>query len=1852
MSINYTKNLENQIYRDDFDPDKGYHKVLFKSGKALQSRELNQLQSIIQEEIKRLGTNLFKEGASLEAASVTANTRYRYVKLNTDPTDVVTPGVALPANISNFKDKVFVGQLSGISVKIIEIIEATVNDPATIYVQYLDTLNGTSGTTPASIRPGEELLEKDGSLVLVAQTTNTTADPATGYGFRVSAGPATFFAEGHFVYVPRQDLIVAKYFSNPTATIGFKLTQVITTADDDDTLYDNQGELPNYTAPGADRYTIKLELVNKNTIQPGETFIYYAKIEHGVLSEAVTGYEQYNKINDIMAVRTREESGNYTVKPFRISWEDHSTDNSKLNLSVSSGTAYVNGYRINKSSASSLSVPRSTTTVTQENQGISGNYGNYILVKEGFYGIPNVNVFELLTISDTDVSPTFSSTAPDTIGTLRVRGIDRGEPGSGTYKVYVFDINMNPGKQFNRDAKSIGVEVSLCNCDRQEMILVRNNNKVSIFESEANELFFKIPGERPSSVSDVSMTLARRYTATASIANGAGTITINAPAGEIFTDTNGWVIADAGGVTLGQTPSYGSVGFSSITISGLKGSTGDPLVDNGVVAGDTYEVYAYTFKQQATVASKTKISTSALVTFNPSVGTASLPFTDVISVEEIRVQSKNGNLVTDKFIVDGGQRDNLYAKGSIRIKSGRTITGNFNNTSITLYVEFTYFEHGSGDFFGPSSYSSINYQDIPNYKLANGQYIDLKNYLDFRSSKGSSGTFSTSDAEVFILPRNGSTIIADVNLYEARYDKVLLTQEGEFKYIQGRPSLTPKFPPTPPDAMELYRVRMNPGTFGPKDLQFTMLDNKRYTMRDIAKIEKKIDDLTEVTSLTLLEMDTANIDVLDSDNRNRTKSGLMADNFENQYYSDITHPDYSAAIDPRNKALRPRAITNNIGFYYDSNASTNTIMKGDNVYTTYTTTPYIVQDVASSTINVNPYLNLFYNGSLTLSPASDDWYETDYLPEKIIPGGTLLNTDLALQWGAHEWNWGGTDIDGLDVGAEASVTNEISRRDWKETKGWFWNKKTTRGTDVTTETVVNRVVASETIREIIDDRVVDVAFLPFMRSKIVSFQAEGLAPNTQVFAYFDGRSIADWVRQDQFTGVNTTKQTEVSNLYKSATEYPSNLGGKTKLYTDGSGKIQGSFFIPSSSTRANGNFRTGDLEFTLLDITEFKKQNASCAAQAIFSSTGTLTTRQEDVLSTRMLHIVGESTTKTETINVRSKGGGIDFLGALQTVAGGIADGIGEVFQGDLIGGITSAMGGVATATGDLIDDTIETATGIVQDTAGVIKCVLGYQDPIAQSFLVTEGTGVFLTEVGLFFSKKDTSDQAFPVSIQIRPTVNGVPSSDVALPGSIVTIPASDVVVSSDASAETKAVFREPVYLKPATEYAIVVISNSDAYETYISTMGEFKLGSTTEKINTQPYLGSFFKSQNSRTWEPDFKTDLKFTLYKAEFHVDKTTKAVFKNVPVPKRILASDPIEFFFRDSSNYSDVYVRSPLHGLYVGDTINLSGITGTPIDSDLNNTPFTLTEVDPTGFVFSAPSSLTKPNLYFRSITGGNNVSVEQAYNYNIIWPAVQAIEPPKTRIDYQVKMSTGKSYADNTPNILGSVDILDTVSTLVSPNQDNIMRTMHRVSPPSKLATSLVLEAEIRSSNVYVSPVIDLQRNSATLTTNLIDNPSNTQSTTQNKPIEWSHSLDSDTVNAIMGTSNRTAYYDPLFGETREDGPSIAKHITKPVRLTASSVGLKILMGANRPSDTFIDMYYRVTSEASIEGIPFIKVEPEKAIGSDDDPLIFREYRYLVGKSDGSSEEFTQFQLKIVMRSGNQTKVPVIRDLRVIALGD
>ena len=65
MPKTFSESVFSSTYKDDFIDSDNYHRILFNSGRALQARELTQLQTIIQEEIARFGRNIFKEGASV-----------------------------------------------------------------------------------------------------------------------------------------------------------------------------------------------------------------------------------------------------------------------------------------------------------------------------------------------------------------------------------------------------------------------------------------------------------------------------------------------------------------------------------------------------------------------------------------------------------------------------------------------------------------------------------------------------------------------------------------------------------------------------------------------------------------------------------------------------------------------------------------------------------------------------------------------------------------------------------------------------------------------------------------------------------------------------------------------------------------------------------------------------------------------------------------------------------------------------------------------------------------------------------------------------------------------------------------------------------------------------------------------------------------------------------------------------------------------------------------------------------------------------------------------------------------------------------------------------------------------------------------------------------------------------------------------------------------------------------------------------------------------------------------------------------------------------------------------------------
>jgi hypothetical protein len=132
------KRFDTNPYFDDYSEDKDYYKVLFKPGVAVQARELNQLQTMLQKQIERFGDHIFKSGTVVSGVNFSYNPRLSYVKLLDQETD------GRPVAVSAYTD-LLVRNDAGLIARVIDVrdgFESKNPDLNTLYLSYLN-----SGTT-------------------------------------------------------------------------------------------------------------------------------------------------------------------------------------------------------------------------------------------------------------------------------------------------------------------------------------------------------------------------------------------------------------------------------------------------------------------------------------------------------------------------------------------------------------------------------------------------------------------------------------------------------------------------------------------------------------------------------------------------------------------------------------------------------------------------------------------------------------------------------------------------------------------------------------------------------------------------------------------------------------------------------------------------------------------------------------------------------------------------------------------------------------------------------------------------------------------------------------------------------------------------------------------------------------------------------------------------------------------------------------------------------------------------------------------------------------------------------------------------------------------------------------------------------------------------------------------------------------------------------------------------------------------------------------------------------------------------------------------------------------------------
>ena len=1610
MTTTSIKTYSVSPYYDDFNEAKNYHRILFRPGYAVQARELTQMQSALQAQIDRHGQYAFKDGSRVVNGELSLNVEYDYIKVEASFTHSSTAYTS--AGLQNFVGSVITGTGNSgnqVTATVLQAITATdASNPDTLYIKYQKS--GGTNNTVEKFAAGEVFTSnadpvKYGMVGGGADTgtgsASTIANPI-GQGSSVSITEGVYFISGCFTYVPSSTLILDKYTSNPSYIVGLQVAENLVTSASDATLVDNAQGVPNTSAPGANRYQVLTTLIKQPINIDSRTidkYITLLTIQNGSISVDKTDKTEDTGLSLRLAQRTFDESGNYVVKPFELEILEHLNDGAgnfgkytageggsadKIALGIEPSTAYVQGYRNHKVGTTYIDIdkPRGSDATGFYNEANTQiNIGNYIkLDLTGLRGVPDLENFTPITLKDSGAS----------VGTARVRGM---EAFSDHARLYLFDIVMSTGTFSavdNVSQSTYGFQANLVTAVAGQRLDVGNNTAV-----------FKLPQSAIKTLADPSRdttySIKRIFTAQTS---GTGTLAISTSVG-LFEDVSDIIIAPDGQDV--------KTGVAGNIVSGTGNGTTGVTFNNGIGVGNNINCKIIaTIKK--TIAPKTKTNTTQVETINVTNGAAAsydLNKADIIEI--VSIVDSSGTDQTVNFTLDNGQRDNFYDEGKI-VKIGGTAplpTGN-------MVVTFKYYIHGAGDYFCVDSYPTADYVNIPSFSGSNAN-LELRDCIDFRSRKSDvANDFTSAGSSLSGAPKVGHALVADINYYLPRIDKLIIKRDGEFEIIKGVPSEYPQPPEDKEDGLTLYQLKLKPYGFTLADIIPEMKDNKRYTMQDIGKLDKRIKNIEYYTSLSLLEQSAADVHMVDGAGLSRFKNGIIVDSFKDQSIADMTHPECSESVDKENGILRPECPAKNVNLITSPSIAGTAQKTGSNWTLPYSQVIHTKQPYASVAINVNPYNVFTWNGRVQLSPESDEWKETDVRPDIIIDDTGQYDQFvqraeedgiLGTVWNEWETNWAGRQV-------ETEVSTEVRRSGrrgnwWDFTGRGFRDRGQIGGgrvgtTTLTTTTVTSNQsrsglrtdVAFDTVTRESGNRIVEVNFVPFMRSRKIYFKASRMKPKTKVYAFFNDINVTAFCREEAYQEWSNTSS--VIN-YSGATSHPDGSSGV--LTTDNTGAITGSFIIPRN---ASIKFKTGTKEFRLSDSTTNDKQAEGTSAETMFHAQGLIESTQRTVTNTKVPRLETSRLSDNRTIS--------------------------ETFS----------------------------------------RSSTTWSDPLAQSILIEKSGGIYATSIDLFFKSKYTvkagDDVQIPVSISIVATENGTPTQ-IVVPGSEVELYPASVNTSATAATATTFTFETPVYLMQDQEYAIVIQADCDEYECWVAEMGGFDVTNTNYRINKQPHGGSFFTSQNASTWTPDQSRDLKFTINRAQFTSNK--EVTFVNDTIEVKSLKPDALS----TTSGSGVITVRHKNHGMHGSSSVIIAGVsTFNGITNTNINGTHTISNITHDSYTITATSSDVASTS---GSGGGANITATENRHYDVCHLQAAQVILPGTDIRYYLTATTQKSIdGSETPYAAtDTVEILPNMNQFF-PTPRVVSSTANEVGG----AKTFTLKAVFTSDNDHLTPVLDANR--------------------------------------------------------------------------------------------------------------------------------------------------------------------------------
>ena len=1308
-----------------------------------------------------------------------------------------------------------------------------------------------------------------------------------------------------------------------------------------------------------------------------------------------------------------------------------------------------------------------------------------------------------------------------------------------------------------------------------------------------------------------------------------------------------------------------------ITLTGLNSpnsNTSDLILGELVVGEDTGAVAVYAEVRSGSQIYLIYKSTQRFKEFE-KVSFAETGYTATVS----NVDPGDSNIINN-FTVDNGQRRHFYDFGRIkRIASAQ-------EPSSRLKIYFDYFDYDStdsGDVVTVNSYpTSINKNKLPVFEgIRNIDTIDIRPRVspydsgpNLSAFEFSARSFNTSYLNASQILVSNESYIFDYDFYLPRIDKLTLSKEGVFELTFGEPSETPVIPSISEEVLDVATIISTPYIYNiQSDVAIILADHKRFTMSDIRDIENRVSNLEYYTTLSLLEVSTQNLLIEDTNGFNRFKSGFFVDNFSSSKVSDRNDPSYRAEIS--NNSLFAPTYKNRVDlslFSFDDQTSTGQInlsntncnnlkITGNSLTLDYSEVTQVEQPFASRIVNVNPFNVVTWTGLLNLSPNVDTWT--------------------------------------VDVSQVRNIANPSRRGQ----------------TSVTT----------------------DFETIPYIRSRNIEFVGTRLKPRTKFDLIFASRNLSNSAGGKTYAFPKLLEIDSVVGAFKvgetvvGTTPYGDNI----KFRICAPNHKDGDYASPSSTFKTNpyspsvGISTLYGPQSTILNI-----DTASLQVSNISDFSGNA------LIGMDLYGLDSKATARVSNNRLITDDNG--------TV-------IGSIFIPDPnTSGVQYTTGSSSVklnttqpplgVPGEFISSAETTFTS--QGTK-VTTTTITYYDPLAQTFTIDDENGIIPSSVDIYFASKSDS---IPVTLQIREVSFGIPGGPDKIVDGLekVLLPEQVNVDPTNGSIATNFKFDSLTRLEGGKEYAMVLLSDSDDYNVWIARMGEVEIKTRDlpeiQKviINSQPSMGSLFKSQNGTTWTASQEEDLKFTLKKCKFVTSGGT-ARFYNSKVAtdsaENILPENPIFAISTTASSLNDgrhMLVFHPNHGMNA--TNNKVEIKG--VQTDIVPTKLTVayasTESGPisvasTQYLETFDGSAVSPTnpgyikindeiIKYEALGPGQLLTISRGsldtittphninsfvykYEFNGVSLARintthDVVDNPQPTIDeYYVQIGAGNSFTEskfggglnvrasknkqfdriqlsqefitnfNKTTISGQVRTISASSVdgsevsfadqgfesidVVNENKFNTPRMVaSKVNEVEYLnATqftgnkSLTLELNLNTSDVNLSPIIDVEQAFIT-----------TKNYRVNQPVGLSSYASDGRVNSNI------------------DDPHSFIHISNRVDLQQSANAIKVFFSAYRNASSDIRVLYKIFSNDSPDEDQVWQlfpgylnydlngnvIDPDNNDGRSDVNVPsslndeYRDYSYTIENIG----EFTGYQIKIVGTGTNQAYSPIIKDLRAIAL--